>query len=152
MLPTYDNKASIIELPLLTYEDVPSIAELLELAEAPAHGDGAIVGAGFRRLLLAEAAVLHLGQLLLAVVAELIVQQVGGDVRRRLQRLVKHLGGHERPPQLQAQLRRHVAERVQVLHVIRDALHVGVVEGILGVQHGEHTLVEDAEERVHRLG
>lgn len=60
--------------------------------------------------------------------------------------------GHEGARQLEAQLARHVAERLQLLRVPAHALHVGVAELVLHVDQAEHALQQVGPEvRQHGL-
>lgn len=54
----------------------------------------------------------------------------------------------KRPPHLRRQLARDVPERLQLVHVVRDALQVAGVERVVRVQKSEHLLHESGKETV----
>lgn len=64
----------------------------------------------------------------------------------------KGASGHESPGQLDAELTRHITERLQLLRVPTHALHVGVAELILNIDKSKHPLQEVSPEiRQHGL-
>uniref|UniRef100_A0A8D8U748 Uncharacterized protein n=1 Tax=Cacopsylla melanoneura TaxID=428564 RepID=A0A8D8U748_9HEMI len=73
------------------------------------------------------------------------------DVSGHVQRLLKRSRRYKGSLQLNTQFTRHVSERFQILHVLRDTHEIFVVKRVLGIEHGEHLLVEDAEEIVHHF-
>lgn len=100
----------------------------------------------------AIAAVLHARHVLSATFMQAKVDHFGDDGHGSGKRLVEGARGHERPPELHAQLVWHVPEGLQLGHVLRHAGHVLVVELVLRIQHLEHALVEDREEVVQHVG
>lgn len=64
----------------------------------------------------------------------------------------KGASGHESPRQLDAELTRHIAKRLQLLRVPTHALHVGIAEFILNIDQSKHPLQEVSPEiRQHGL-
>lgn len=136
----------------LTYKVVPLVAEGGVVLEAVLEDSCTIVGTSPRPLQpFAAAAKVHLDERLLAPLVRPHVGHAFSRLRRRRQRLVVRPGGHERSAQLRRQFVGDVFERFQFDHVFGDALQVFVVETVLAVDDGEHSLIQNTEERFERF-
>lgn len=136
----------------LTYIIIPKFTQLSVMPQAIPKNVLAILEASPISLqALAAPAILHLRELLPALISEPHLQHILGDCGPLRQGFVEGPGSHEGPPELHAQLLGDVPEGFQLSHVFRHASQVLLVESILGVYHGEHLLVEEDEEVVHGL-
>ena len=101
------------------------MGQLGVVGEAAPHHVGAVVGAGADGgQSLASGAGRHPGQRLHALRPGRDLEDPGQQLPALVQRLGEGPGGHEAPAQLQAQLLGHVAEWLELLHVLADALQI----------------------------